>query len=130
MTNQYQPIKVTLQEAKPFDDKPQTALIMRPPTTNDVIHSQQLGSRILADGSKHVDEAEAEAHLFANLTGTTREFIGSLAFYDYSQLGRAYDCFLLPVPQYAARCALLFPGSVASHSQNSEASVSQNSTTG
>lgn len=131
MSNKYLPIKISLQESKEFDGKPLALVTMRPPTTDDVILSQQQATRVLADGSKYVDEAEAEANLFANLTGTTRGFIGSLAFYDYSQLGKGYDCFLLPLPQFAAKCALLFPSSAeASPSENSEHLLSLSSTTG
>lgn len=131
MSNKYLPITITMQVAKDFEGKAMPSLTMRPPTTNDVIIAQQQATRVLPDGSKYIDEAESEAQLFANLTGTTREFIGALEFYDYSQLGKAYDCFLLPLPQYVGKCALLFPGSAeASPSESSEPSPSLNSTTG
>ncbi|HAS6270572.1 TPA: phage tail assembly protein [Vibrio vulnificus] len=129
--NKYLPINIVLQVAKEFDGKALTQLTMRPPTTNDVILSQHHATRVLADGSSHMNEAEAEMHLFAALTGTTREFIGQLEYYDYTQLGKGYDCFLLPLSQYAARCALLFPDSATeSHSPSLEVSASESSATG
>lgn len=119
----YQPIKISLQVPKELDGSPQANLTMRPPETNDVILAQKQ-SRIIAEGNLVDDNAEHEAHLFANLTNTTREFIGSLAQYDYLQLQKAYDCFLLPIPQFAARSALLFPSSVEeSPSKSSEDSA-------
>ncbi|MDW6004710.1 phage tail assembly protein [Vibrio mangrovi] len=106
----YTPIKVSLQVTTELDGKPQHEIEMRPPTTNDVIHAQKLGRMAASNGSVS-EESEHEAHLFAALTNTTREFIGQLAFYDYVQLQKAYDCFLLPIPQFVAKSALLFPGS-------------------
>lgn len=119
----YQPIVITLQVAKDLDGSTQTKLTMRPPETNDVILAQKQG-RTVIQGEWVDDSAEHEAHLFANLTNTTRDFIGSLAQYDYLQLQKAYDCFLLPLPKYAARSALLFPSSAeASPSTSLEASA-------
>jgi len=106
----YQPIKIALQVPVKLDGQEQTAVTMRPPTTNDVILAQK-NSRFVHQGEVHDDNAEHEAFLFANLTGTTREFIGSLAQYDYLQLQKAYDCFLLPLPKHAAQSASLFPSS-------------------
>lgn len=116
----YQPIKIALQVPQKLDGQEQTVLTMRPPTTNDVILAQK-NSRFVHNGEVHDDNAEHEAHLFANLTNTTREFIGSLAQYDYLQLQKAYDCFLLPIQQYVAKSALLFPSSaVESPSKSSD----------
>lgn len=115
----YQPIKISLQVPKELDSATQAILTMRPPETNDVILAQKQ-SRIIVEGNMLDDNAEHEANLFANLTNTTREFIGSLAQYDYLQLQKAYDCFLLPIPQFAAKSALLFPSSA-------EASLSKSS---
>ncbi len=116
----YQPIKITLEVPQPLDGQQQTAVTMRPPTTNDVIHAQKQG-RIIIGGEMHDDNAEHEAHLFANLTNTTREFIGSLAQYDYLRLQKAYDCFLLPTQQYVAKSALLFPSSAEASPSKSSA---------
>lgn len=114
----YQPIDVVLQVPQKLDGEMKTKLKIRPPKTDDLILAQKQ-SRALIDGHMVEDSAEHEAHLFANLTDTTRAFIGSLAQYDYMQLQKAYDCFLLPIPQFAARCALLFPSSAEeSHSEN------------
>ncbi|SIO94669.1 phage tail assembly protein [Vibrio spartinae] len=116
----YKPLKISLQVATELDSSPITTVEMRPPTTNDVIHAQKMG-RTAIGGELVTDESEHEAHLFAALTNTTREFIGRLAFYDYVQLQKAYDCFLLPIPQFAVKSALLFPVSVGeSLSENSE----------
>lgn len=124
--NKYLPIKIALQETKDFEGKVQSVLTMRPPTTNDVILAQQHSTQFLANGSQYTNPSETEAQLFAALTDTTREFIGSLAFYDYTLLGKAYDCFLLPLPQFAVKCALLFPKKQeASASKNSEKSPLQ-----
>ncbi|MEI8634709.1 phage tail assembly protein [Vibrio sp. PP-XX7] len=115
----YTPIKISLQVATELDNASLLVLEMRPPTSDDVIHAQKMG-RAFINGNIVADEGEQEAHLFAALTNTTREFIGQLAFYDYVQLQKAYDCFLLPVPQFAARSVLLFPSSAAgSPSENS-----------
>ncbi|EKO3963152.1 phage tail assembly protein [Vibrio fluvialis] len=116
----YQPIEITLQVPQKLDDQVKTSVTMRPPTANDVILAQK-NSRLAHNGEFYDDNAEHEAHLFANLTNTTREFIGSLAQYDYLQLQKAYDCFLLPLPRHAAQSALLFPSSAAeSHSKSSD----------
>ena len=72
----YQPIKISLQVPKELDGSPQANLTMRPPETNDVILAQKQ-SRIIVEGNMLDDNAEHEAHLFANLTNTTRDFIGS-----------------------------------------------------
>lgn len=111
--NKYLPIKITMQEPKDFEGKMQTVLTMRPPTTNDVILAQQHSMQFLANGATQTNNAETETHLFAALTNTTREFIGSLALYDYTMLGKSYDCFLLPLPQFAVKCALQFPDTSA-----------------
>ncbi|ELJ8463285.1 phage tail assembly protein [Vibrio cholerae] len=116
----YQPIDITLQVPCKLDGELKPKLTMRPPTTDDVLLAQKQ-SRLVVNGELVEDNGEHEAHLFANLTNTTRAFIGSMSQYDYLQLQKAYDCFLLPLPMYAAKCALLFPSSVAeSHSENSE----------
>ncbi|WP_038225732.1 phage tail assembly protein [Vibrio sp. ER1A] len=128
--NQYQPITIALQQAVTFDGETLTKLTMRPPTTNDVLIAQRQSSTMIG-GQVVSDDAEHEAVLFANLTGTTREVVGSLQMYDFSQLQKAYDCFLEPLPQYAAKCALLFPSfAEESLSTSLEPSPSPSSTTG
>ncbi|EOW9266670.1 TPA: phage tail assembly protein [Vibrio cholerae] len=104
----YEPIKIRLEETRLFEGKELTHLTMRQPTANDVILSQHVVSSITNSSSQ---DAEQEAHLFANLTNTTREFIGSLSVYDYTNLAKAYECFFLPMPKFVAACALHFPSS-------------------
>lgn len=105
----YEPIKIRLQEPRTFDGREITHLSMRQPTANDVIHSQHMVSSLSSQASQ---DAEQEAHLFANLTNTTRELIGSLSIYDYTELAKAYECFFLPMPKYVVACASHFPSSV------------------
>lgn len=104
----YEPIKIRLEEPRTFDGKELTHISMRQPTANDVILSQHAVASIGAQGSQ---DAEQEAHLFANLTDTSRALIGSLSVYDYTQLAKAYECFFLPMPKFVAACALHFPSS-------------------
>ncbi len=116
----YQPIDITLQVPCKLDSELKSKLTMRPPTTDDVLLAQKQ-SRIVVNGELVEDNGEHEAHLFANLTNTTRAFIGSMSQYDYLQLQKGYDCFLLPIQQYAAKSALLFPSSaVESPSKSSD----------
>lgn len=113
----YQPIKIRLEEARTLDSHEITHVTMRQPTANDIILSQHAVAVI---GEQASQDAEQEAHLFANLTNTTRDFIGSLSVYDYTQLAKAYECFFLPMPKFVAACALHFPSSVEeSPSENS-----------
>lgn len=88
----YQPIDITLQVPCKLDSELKPKLTMRPPTTDDVLLAQKQ-SRLVVNGELVEDNGEHEAHLFANLTNTTRAFIGSMSQYDYLQLQKAYDCF-------------------------------------
>lgn len=111
--NHYLPITITLQVPKALDGQLVKTLTMRPPICTDV----------LVATTQTQSEVSRDVLLFANLTDTTPEFIGSLEFYDYKRVEQANDCFLVPVQQHLERRSLYFPepDTAASTNLNSEA---------
>ncbi len=95
----YIPIIIQLQESRELDGVMKTFITMRPPNANDAIIAQ----------TTTANNVEADRLLFANLTDTTEDFIGSLSLYDYKMVEKANDCFLLPIPIHLGRCASLYP---------------------
>lgn len=92
----YAPIPVKFEEPRDFDNKPLTAVTLRPPSTADVVNAQRV----------YGDTIQKDVLLYANLSGTTEDFINSLAFYDFKQVEAAFECFLFPLSVYADKRAL------------------------
>lgn len=95
----YLPIPITLQIPADLGGKPVTELTMRPPTTTDVIVAEQ----------STTTPYDKDVLLYANLTDTTEEFVKSLPYFDYLQLDKAFELFLLPLSEFLGQHALLLP---------------------
>lgn len=90
--HRYLPVTVQLQVPAVVDNQQVTELLMRPPTTRDVL---------LAQKSTSAPE-DRDICLYANLCGVTEDCVRDLPFYDYLQLEAAYALFLLPIQQHCA----------------------------
>ena len=94
----YLPIPIPLEESRDLDGQPVSKLTMRPPQATDLFAAERAGRG-----------PEGDLHLFANLTGTTVEFIQSLSVFDYKKVERAYGLFMLPIPLHLEKRSSFCP---------------------
>ena len=94
--SRYQSIPIRFEQSYVLDGKEVREIMMRPPTADDRINAQ-----IEAKNAESADKL-----FFANLTNTTEEFLGELAFFDYKKVEAANNCFLVPLSIHFEQRAL------------------------